>query len=55
MESNDLVYVLKFDPVLISLVLSIQDGKIVDMVPTLLHYHRRLDEADLNLKEPNLD
>jgi hypothetical protein len=42
-------------PVLISLVLPIRDGRIADMALTLPHCHRRLDEADLKLKEPNLE
>jgi hypothetical protein len=45
----------KTDPELASLILLIQDGRIVDMAPTSLHYHRRLDEVNLNLKEPKLE
>jgi hypothetical protein len=50
-EPSDPVYVLRFDPALISLVLPIQDGKIADTAPTLLNYHHIWGEVE----EPNLE
>jgi hypothetical protein len=40
----------KSDPELASLILPIQDEKIVDMEPTSLHCYRKLDEANLESK-----
>jgi hypothetical protein len=45
----------KSDPELASLILLVHDGRIVDMAPTSLHYRRRLDEVNLNLKEPKME
>jgi hypothetical protein len=46
---------MKCDPELVSLIFPIWDEKIVDMAPTSLHCHHRLDEEDLNLKEPIME
>jgi hypothetical protein len=52
---NGLEKVMKSCTELVSLVLPIQDGRIEDTTPTLLHCHHKVGKADMNSTVPMME